>query len=290
MLSIAQTTADPSPSSRRKQILDLYEILYRRSPAQLLGVPPHADARAVRGAFQSLVKRFHPDAFGPLDADLRIKVQAVFMQITSAYQSLLAEAAVPAREGNPVAAQARVVPATGADQPPVPIPASTPAPADTPQRSASAPRPSPHQRVQEAIEDAQASLRSSDAGAAIEALHEVLRLAQGEQRTRVRLLLAAAYLAEPDRRRYARALLSEIAREEPSNAEALALLGSLYFREGLLARAEATLARAVAANPGHLQARASLRAVRDTLRRRETTKEPQNHWGGRLARLLWMAR
>ena len=54
-------------------------------------------------------------------------------------------------------------------------------------------------------------------------------LADDEQRVRVRLLLAAAYVADPKKRRYALTLLSEIVREEPSNAEALALLGNALF-------------------------------------------------------------
>ncbi len=50
------------------------------------------------------------------------------------------------------------------------------------------------------------------------------------------------------------------------------------------------LARALAANPGHLQARATLRAVRDTVRQRMATRQPDVSWGGRVARLLCMAR
>jgi hypothetical protein len=50
-------------------------------------------------------------------------------------------------------------------------------------------------------------------------------------------------------------------RESPEDAEALALLGALYHREGFLARADAMLRRALGADPGNPEALAHLRAV-----------------------------
>jgi hypothetical protein len=156
-----------------------------------------------------------------------------------------------------------------------------------------APRPR-WREVEDAIEEAEQQLSRSESAAAIEALHAVLRLANERQRDRVRLLLARAYLYEPGKRRNALALLNEITREQPANAEALALLGSLYLREGLLGRAEAMLSRALVADPGHPTARATLREVRDTLNRRAQKKprqsSPQSTWGGLVGRLLLMVR
>ena len=50
------------------------------------------------------------------------------------------------------------------------------------------------------------------------------------------------------------------------------------------------LARAVVADPGHLQARATLRVVRETVRQPAGSKRPPTDWGGLVARLLSMAR
>jgi tetratricopeptide (TPR) repeat protein len=292
---------DRSPlSSRRQQILELHDKLGHWGPYQLLGLVPEADARSARAAFCERAKLFHPDALGPSDADLRDKAQAIFMEISSAYDAVRAglrcrptppiarpvPAPVPALErpsGNPPAAR------VAAERTVAPAPVPEPKPAPRPAAPVVAQRPR-WREVDDAIDEAEALLRQSEPAAAIEALHAVLRLATERQRGRVKLLLATAYLSEPGKRRNALVLLSEIAREQPSNAEALALLGSLYFREGLLGRAESTLARALAADPGHEQAGAALRAVRDALSRRAASKPRQSPSGGLFGRLLLMVR
>ncbi len=291
MTTTVQTAASHPHSSRRQEILEWYDKLPRRNFSELLGVPRHADAQAARTAFRALVKRFHPDALGPAEADLRDKAQAVLMQITDAYETVLAEA-TPTEAERPVARPAPpAVVLPMADQP------RPPAAASPEQRSASAspeqPRattsvePKPRRlRVQDAIEEAQAYMGRKEIDAAVDVLYEVVQLADDDQRGKIRLLLAAAYVADPKRRRNALTLLSDIVREEPSNAEALTLLGTLYSREGLLARAESTLARAVAADPRHAGARASLVAVRETVRQHAASKGRQTHGGGLFARLL----
>jgi tetratricopeptide (TPR) repeat protein len=286
MITAVQTAAGHPRPSRRQEILDWYDNLPRRSFSELLGVPRHVDAQAARTAFRALVKRFHPDALGPAEADLRDKAQAVLMQITDAYETILADATTAGAE-RPVARRTPpAVPPSTED--PLPRAAAHP---EQPLATAGVESQPRRLRVQDAIEEAEAYMYRREFDAAVDVLHEVVRLADDEQRGRIRLLLAAAYVADPKRRRNALTLLSDIVREEPSNAEALALLGKLYFRDGRLASAESTLARAVAANPGHVQARATLRAVRDSVRQRAAkTKQPQTHWGGLVARLPWMAR
>jgi tetratricopeptide (TPR) repeat protein len=284
MTTAVGNAASRQPTSRRQEILDLFEALPRRTSSEILGVAPHADAEAVRAAYRTLAKRFHPDALCAAEADVRDKAQAVFIRITDAYETVLGDA--PKAGARPAAP--RQAPPAALPSPPVrPNPrAATPPEPPRPPASSSVSR---GQRVLDAIDEAQACMSRGDHDAAVEVLHEVVRLADQGQRGRVRLLLAAAYVADPKKRRYALALLSEIVREEPSNAEALALLGTLYFREGLLARAESTLARAVTADPGHLQARAALRSVRGAVHQRSETKQPQPSWGGLIARLLSMA-
>jgi tetratricopeptide (TPR) repeat protein len=308
MTTTVQTAASHPHPSRRQEILEWYDKLPRRSFSELLGVPRHADAQAARTAFRALVKRFHPDGLGPAEADLRDKAQAVLMQITDAYETALAEA-TPTEAERPAARPAPpAVVLPMADQPLPPVAASpqqrsataspepprataSPEPprataSPEPPRATTSVEPQPRRlRVQDAIEEAQAYMGRKELDAAVDVLYEVVQLADDDQRGKIRLLLATAYVADPKRRRNALTLLSDIVREEPSNVEALMLLGKLYSREGLLARAESTLARAVAADPRHAGARASLVAVRETVRQ-HAAKGRQTHGGGLFARLL----
>jgi len=71
------------------------------------------------------------------------------------------------------------------------------------------------------------------------------------------------------------------------HADALALQGTLFHQEGLLARAESTLARALASDPGHTIARTQMRAVRAARARlTNVNAEPKPEKTRLLARLL----
>ncbi len=254
-----QTTASHAQPSRLQEILEWYDKLPRQSFSQLLDVAPNADTQAARTEFRALLKRFHPDALSPAE--------------TADAQA--AEGQLPVAMGPP--------------------PAAPPSPEETRSlpnaRAHAAVEAEPRgQRVQDAIESAQAYMGRKDIDAAVAVLYEVIQLADDGQRGEIRTLLATAYVADPKRRRDALTLLSDILRDEPSNAEALTLLGTLYLREGLLARAESTLVRAVAAAPGHTQALAKLLAVRASLHERSAPKTRQSLGGGLRARLPWMAR
>ena len=285
MTTAAQTAAvDPRPS-RRQEILDLYDKLPQRSFSELLGVTPHADAETARTAFRALVKRFHPDVLGPAEADLRDKAQTVLMQITNAYDTILADATAAEAE-HPGAVSRQALPAAPAPPQDQPIPRTAPEESRTTRVVESRSR---GQRVKDAIENAQAYIGRGEIDAAVDVLYEIAGVAEDGERGRIRLLLAAAYVADPKRRRNALTLLSDIVREEPSNAEALTLLATLYLRDGLLARAESTLTRALAADAGYSPAREKLREVREAVRQRSASKEQKTHGGGLFARLVAMA-
>jgi tetratricopeptide (TPR) repeat protein len=257
------THLDSSSSARRREILEWYFGLEGKGPAQVLGVSPGADPAAVRAAFAALAKRFHPDALDEDDADLRKPLEAIFIRITEAYRDLL-RSQVP----NP------------------PRPAPKPAPAPLPRRREPAPPPTPapgpapapaaetkHARVAKALGVATALMAEGDLAAAVSALHEVMGVADDAERTRLRHLLARAYVSEPKWRRYAVSLLGEMLRESPHDAETLAILGAFYHREGLMVRARAMLRRALVLDPGHVEARTHLRAVTAALERRRAREE-----------------
>jgi tetratricopeptide (TPR) repeat protein len=271
-MGFAASPALASPE-RRREILAWHAGLPGKGPHQVLGVPAGADPGAVRAAFVALVKRFHPDSIDRRDPELRDRLQEIFIRISESYREL----------------ERRPAPARPAPRPASPRPADPRPPEERPAPPAAAE--TAGGRVAEALQSAAARLAEGDTTSAVSALHEVLRLADDGDRRRIRILLARAYVADSRWRRYGASLLAEMARESPDDAEVLATLGALYNREGLVARAEATLRRALASDPTHAQARAELRAVAAARRKREAPEEERGReQRGLVARLLSRAR
>jgi tetratricopeptide (TPR) repeat protein len=281
-MATAARPQTPSPD-RRQEILEWHAALQGLGPAQVLGLPPGADRAAVRAAFVTLAKRSHPDSLDSPDAGLRDLLQSIFIRISEAYRQLGGD---------------RPSTLSGARISPTSVPAA-PAPKAPPPARISAPRPAPtpldaearHLRVAEGLREATGLMAEGDTIAAVDTLHEVLGLAGDADRRRIRLLLARAYVSQPQRRRNGVSLLEEMLRVTPHDAEALAILGALYHREGLTARAEAALRRALDSDPGHAEARIQLRAVTAALQRRRATEEARPAERRSLvARLLSFAR
>jgi uncharacterized protein HemY len=146
-------------------------------------------------------------------------------------------------------------------------------------------------RVEAALRTAVGLIGQRQVEEAVSVLHEVLTQADEPQRRRVRLLLARAYAEDPTRRRHAVGFLRELVERNPHDAEALAALGELYRREGLLTRAEQMLARALVGDPGLVPARLSLRAVRAALAEKTTPPRARRAWRRSLiSRLLSISR
>jgi Flp pilus assembly protein TadD len=122
-------------------------------------------------------------------------------------------------------------------------------------------------------------------------LHEVLTQADEPRRRRIRLLLARAYAVDARWRRNAVALLRELVDKNPNDAEALAVLGGLYRRDGLLSRAESMFTRALSVDPSLAEAREGLRTVRAALLARQdpsrTKRAPRR---GLMSRLFLVTR
>jgi tetratricopeptide (TPR) repeat protein len=273
---VGTTAADGLARARtsRREVLEFYESLSRRGPSQLLGVPLDADPAAARAAFLSLAKRFHPDVLAAEDDDVRAQAQAIFIALDGACRQLGGHRTGPAQRS----------PDAGSAPVPVPAPArdSTPPPArrtlvQTGPRDvalgeadaaaldaeqAAAERAGRRARLEHALETANAAVERGDPSTAVALLHEVLSLAKEGDRRSVRLLLARAYLADTRWRRYGLELLREMSDGTRPDPRALAMLGGLYRREGLLARAESTLLRALAADPHDPEARRELLKVR----------------------------
>jgi len=92
-LARAQTTTAAAANAKldalRNEILALHQSLDERDHYQLLGIARNADATAVRRAYVSAAKRFHPDALARLGLlDLREVAEVVFARIATAHEAL----------------------------------------------------------------------------------------------------------------------------------------------------------------------------------------------------------
>jgi len=85
----SRAAADAKLEALRKEILALHESLGERDHYQLLGVARGANAAAVRRAYVSAAKRFHPDALARLGLlELRGVAETVFSRIAEAHETL----------------------------------------------------------------------------------------------------------------------------------------------------------------------------------------------------------
>jgi curved DNA-binding protein CbpA len=57
---------------------------------RVLGVPPGADATAIKRAYRQLVRSYHPDMHPRATDDERRALAERFVQVTAAYQTLVA--------------------------------------------------------------------------------------------------------------------------------------------------------------------------------------------------------
>ena len=115
----------------------------------------------------------------------------------------------------------------------------------------------------EAIREAEgllAQARFSDAAARVE---PVLGRVEGPLKTRASVLLARAYLADPQRRARAEAVLLDLVREAPDCTPAYLFLGTFYRRENQPDRARSMYRKALELEPGHRGAKAELKALGD---------------------------
>ena len=78
---------------------------------------------------------------------------------------------------------------------------------------------------------------------------------------RAQVLLARAYMKNPNWGRRAEELLQRVVQENPDFADAYVALGHLYRASQLKSRAQAMYRKAVQAQPGHPEALAELAAL-----------------------------
>jgi tetratricopeptide (TPR) repeat protein len=224
---------------RRMEILEAFTALKDRTHFQVLGLERSATEVQVKEAYFRLARRFHPDVHhDPALADLRDKIEAIFVRLGEAYE-VLRNPRSRAKYESQIAP-----PTVAAAAPSAAVPAPDPA---VEARAAAA-----------AIKRAARLLSSEMYWDAIQVLEPAVLRAQGKPRQEGRVLLARAYMKNVNWLKQGEELLLEVLREDPGHAEACLMLAQFYRDQGLKARATHMLRKAVELLPDNLDVRAEL--------------------------------
>jgi cytochrome c-type biogenesis protein CcmH/NrfG len=96
---------------------------------------------------------------------------------------------------------------------------------------------------------------------AIQVLEPALPFLEGPLRLKASVLLARAYLKNPNWLRQAESTLREVLREKPGLAEAHLVLGQVYRATNLRSRALASYRKALELDPGNEEAQAEIASL-----------------------------
>jgi curved DNA-binding protein CbpA len=247
---VARAKAEP----RRREVQEAYEGLAWKNHFEVLGVLEGANEGDIKQAYFRQAKRFHPDQYrDPGFADMTDRVEAVFMRIAGAYEALRDP---ESRQSYETTLRRR----RGTNNLPL--------------------RPS-LQAEQEEVRETQVIDSAENAWMAEEAIHRAERLILDEkvwdaiqllqaiipriygrkQRDRARVLLARAYIKNPNWLRRGEELLQTIIQEDPQFADAHFVLGLLYKESGMSSRAITLFKKALELKPEHKHAQAELKEL-----------------------------
>ena len=239
----AQTAAHAAIAQddpRRMEILEAFTALKHHTHFQVLGLERASTEAQVKEAYFRLARRFHPDVHhDPALADLRDKIEAIFVRLGEAYE-VLRNPRIRAKY------ESQIAPPKGtAAAPSAPAPVSVDPAVEA--REAAA-----------AIKRAARLVTSEMYWDAIQVLEPAVLRAQGKPRQEGRVLLARAYMKNVNWLKQGEELLLEVLKEDPGHAEAYLLLAQIYRDQGLKARAAHMLRKAAELLPDNLEVRAEL--------------------------------
>jgi tetratricopeptide (TPR) repeat protein len=231
------------PDARRQEILEAYGSLKTRTHFEVLGITREATEAQVKEAYFRMAKRFHPDAHHDAAlSDLRDKLEAVFIRLGDAYEVL--------RNPRIRASYEKALDARAPRPEPAP---STPAP------SPEVPDALRELRMaEEAIRKAARSVATEKYWEAIQLLEPAIGRVEGKVRQNGRVLLAKAYMKNPNWVKQGEELLLAVVQDDPKHIEAYMLLGNLYKGGGLRSRAMSMFRKVLDLNPDHEEAVAQL--------------------------------
>jgi curved DNA-binding protein CbpA len=263
---VRTAATDAAMVERRRDIVEMFQGLpLKQNHFQVLGVEPGSADEAVKRAYVTLTKRYHPDANRDERLnDLHDMLEAIIIRVGEAWEvigeaksraSYEARAGIVRRPRPPRAAPPEAAPG-GATPPAAAAAPDAEPPADT--------NPSPYEGgeyvpPEEILFRARLLVKQARLWDAIQLLESALPAMEPRSlQHRGRLLLARAYSKNPHWLRRAEETLQELMREDPTNADAYYELGLVYKTGGFAARAQAMFKRALELRPGHKEAATEL--------------------------------
>jgi curved DNA-binding protein CbpA len=240
------SNAGEATASPRAEIDALFALVYDANYYQILDIGRTADGAEIKRAYYALAKRFHPDRF-QRDADdsLRAQIEASFMKITQAYETLRdprARAAYEIKLGTQIGA-----------------PASSQSSVQSGKSTANA-NLTREQRAAESFAQGLAALKQNNLPSAVTLLGEAARLAP--QQSRYHAFYGSALARDVRTRHQAEASLQTAIKLDGSDPAYRIMLAELLRALGQLLRAERELERALALDPNHDVARRLLNQIR----------------------------
>ena len=244
---------------RRREILEAYDGLAHQSHFEILSVSEMATEAELKQAYFNKAKKFHPDQYrDPSLADIADRLEAVFLRIGAAYDVLRDP---QSRQSYEAALRRR----RATEHPGPRAAAATPGLPPDPQAAAEL-----NENLvidsaenvwmaEEAIHRADRLVHDSKVWDAIQLLQAIIpKIYARKQRERARVLLAKAYIKNPNWLRRGEELLQTVIQEDPENAEAHFALGMLYKESGMSSRAVNMFKKALELKPEHKQAQVAL--------------------------------
>jgi tetratricopeptide (TPR) repeat protein len=255
--------------ARRQEVLEAFDGLKAKNHFEVLGLPKASNEAQVKDAYFRLARKFHPDSHhDPALADLRDKIEAVFIRLGEAYEVLRDTRRRSSYESDLAARAPRVPP------PAAPGPAAT---------AAEAPDPANEARLAEdAYRRSDKLFQQEKYWDAIQLLESAIPQAKGKLISRARVLLARCYLKNPHWLKRAEEQLLLVVRDDPGNAEAHFVLGSIYKGGGLRARALGEFRKVLELRPEHEEAAAEAAALQPE----SAHEEPPPESGGLFKKLF----
>ena len=244
-------TPPATPPDARSEIDALFALVYDADNYRILGLARSTDVGEIKRAYYALAKRFHPDRFQrDADAALMPQIEASFMKITQAYETLRdpkTRAAYELKLGAQIVApdSSQVSPASAS-------------------RSASNSNLSREGRAAESFTQGLAALKQNNLSSAVTSLGEAARLAP--QQPRYHAYYGSALARDVRTRHQAEAELQTAIKLDDHNPEYRVMLADLLRVLGQQLRAERELERALALDPKHEAARRLLDQLRKTKR------------------------
>lgn len=243
----AAAKADDAPKDEANTLDEFFAMVDKASDYySLLGVERQAGADAIKHAYHSLARRYHPDRFHQSEAQLRSKIESAFARVAQAYEILGDASRRPAYDAH-LASQS-----------------SAKAPAETSareRRPATSAETTGDKRAETSFQKGLAATRQNQLQQALRFLAEAASL---EPRcARYRAEYGRALINDPQTRRLAEFELKAAINLEPDNTSYRVALAELYKALGLRRRAEGELQRALTSDPKNAAARTLLASLKN---------------------------